>query len=257
MKKEVSIEFIRFKEIRVENNYTQQAFAELLDIPSSTADIERAKTKITGQVVVKLLKLFDINPLWLYGESAFKYKKNTSVEITPKIITVNSQQNENILLVNQKAAAGYPQNTQDSQWFEQLPAFDLPLPQYRNATYRGFQVEGDSMLPSIRPQEWVIGRAVNDLGEVADNRVYVVVLQDSLLVKKIQKLPNASKIRLISLNPAYLPIEVNIKDIQEMWQVNSKLSFGIEEPADNYLLQQLQDSMRDLKAQISNFQKQK
>ncbi len=253
----MSIEFFRFKEIRTENKYTQQEFAELLEIPSSTADIERGKTKITGQVVVKLLKLFDINPLWLYGESAIKYKKNASVDITPKIITVNSQQNENILLVNQKAAAGYPQNTQDAQWFVQLPAFDLPLPQYRNATYRGFQVEGDSMLPSIRPQEWVIGKAVSDLGEVVDNRVYVVVLQDSLLVKKIEKLANTSKIRLISLNPAYLPIEVHVKDIQEMWQVNSKLSFGIEEPADNYLLQQLQDSMRDLKAQISNFQKQK
>ncbi|OIP51904.1 MAG: DNA-binding protein [Flavobacteriaceae bacterium CG2_30_34_30] len=255
MKKNISIECLRLKEIRKENNYSQKSFADLLDVPSTTADIERGKSKVSGSVVVKLIQNFNINPLWLYGKSKQKFLEKIDKDISPKVITINSQQNENILLVSQKAAAGYPQNIQDSQWFEQLPAFDLPLPQYRNATYRGFQVEGDSMMPNIRPMDWVIGRAVTDLRDISDNRVYVIVLKDSLLVKKIQKLQDMSKVRLISINTEYIPFDVQVNDIQEMWQVNSKLTFGVTEPEDNHLLHQLQESMRDLKTQIRNFQK--
>ena len=49
-----------------------------------------------------------------------------------------------------------------------------------------------------------------------------------------------------------MPIEVEIREIQELWMVNSKLTFGIEEPTESTLLRQLQQSMEELKGQISN-----
>lgn len=252
MNTDLPVEAVRFKLIREELRYTQQAFAQLLNIPSTTADIERGKTKITGQVVMLLMKNFQINPLWLFNESNEKYlKKPIPINILPKVITLNSQKNENILLVNEKAAAGYPHNLQDPQWYEQLPAFDLPLPQYRNATYRGFQVEGDSMLPGIKPGEWVIGRAMNSFDDIINNRVYVLVLSDSILVKKVHKLPEKNKIKLNSFNEGYLPVEIHYKEVQELWLVNSKLSFGIDEKADSNLLKELQESMKELKSQFN------
>lgn len=251
MKPETPTEAIRFKMLREELRYTQQAFAELLEIPSTTADIERGKSKISGKVVAKLMKLFQINPLWLFGESKDKYiKKSDNPEVFPKVITLNSQSDDNIVLVNQKAAAGYPQNIQDPGWYEKLPAFDLPLPQYRNATYRGFQVEGDSMLPRIQPGDWVIGKAMSSQDEVIDNRVYVVVLLDSLLVKKLQKVPGKFKVKLISFNESYLPIEVSFSEIQELWLVNSKLTFGIESLEESNLMKELKESMQELKNQL-------
>ena len=256
MEKSLPIEIVRFKKIREEKGYTQQAFAELLGIKSSTADIERGKTKITGQVVMKLLEEFGINPLWLFGKSFVQYVNLNQVDVSPKVVAVDANGNDSILLVNQKAAAGYPHNIQDTDWVGSLPAFQIPLPEYRNATYRGFQVEGDSMLPNIRPNDWVLGRAVPSIMEASDSRIYIVVLHDSVLVKKLQKIPKSpSKVRLISLNPEYLPIEVDVQDIQELWQVNSKLSFGLEEPSDSSLLKQLQQSMNELKGQINQLGK--
>ncbi|MCT8340537.1 helix-turn-helix domain-containing protein [Flavobacteriaceae bacterium TK19130] len=253
MENALPIEAKRFRKVREEQRYTQQAFAELLDIGSTTADIERGKTKITGKVVMELLRQFNINPLWLFGKSFSQYLDASGNDVSPKIITLDSQGDETILLVNQKAAAGYPQNIQDTDWFESLPSFHMPLPQYRNATYRGFQVEGDSMLPNIRPNEWVLGKAVPSLAEASDSKIYIVVLHDSVLVKKLQKVPDTpEKVRLISLNPEYLPIDVKVRDIQELWQVNSKISFGIDEPAESTLFQQLQQSMEELKGQIRN-----
>lgn len=250
---EQTIDVKRFKEVRDENNFTQAEFAALLGIKNSTADIERGRTKLSGKVVAELLRQFGINPLWLFGESNQKYLQLTKGDVSPKVISLNSAENENIVLVNVKAAAGYPHNVQDVEWYQQLPAFDLPLPEYRNATHRGFQIEGDSMLPNFRPGEWVLGKAVPTIEEASNNRIYVVVLYDSVLVKKLQKLPDPSKLLLISLNEEYLPIEINVNDVQELWQVNSKLTFNLEAPSESGLLKQLQQSMNELRSEFKAF----
>jgi len=250
-----SVEAQRFRKVREDLNFTQQVFAQELGINSSTADIERGKTKLSGVVVMNLFKKFKINPLWLYGESQEQFIKKNSTDVSPKVITLDQDGEDSIVLVNQKAAAGYPHNIQDVEWYGSLPVFNLPLPQYRNATYRGFQVEGDSMLPNIRPNDWVLGRAVSGVTELSDGKIYIVVLEDSVLVKKIQKMGNSTNIKLISLNEEYPPIEIDLNEVQELWMVNSKLSFSINEPENSVLLKQLQHSMDELKGQINRLSK--
>ncbi len=240
----------RFKQIREENHYTQSDFAQVLQIKNSTADIERGKTKISGKVVARLLQEFNINPLWLFGESDQKKIQLHLGDVAPKVVTVNTQNNENIVLVNVKAAAGYPHNVQDLDWYQQLPAFDIPLPEYRNATYRGFQVEGDSMIPVLEPKEWVIGKAVNNLSEIGNNVICVVVLEDSVVVKKIKKNKDASVITLISLNSEYLPYNIQTHQIVELWEVNSKLSFNIDANSDTASIKQLQEAMLVLTSEV-------
>lgn len=252
MQSNLPIEIKRFKEVRENNHFTQSEFAEVLGVKNTTADIERGKTKLSGKVVAELLRQFEINPLWLFGESSLQYLKTTKTEVLPKLVSVNSVGSENILLVNQKAAAGYPQNIQDVEWYAQLPAFDIPLPQYRNATYRGFQIEGDSMLPHFRPDDWVLAKAIGNINELSDDKVYVVVLLDSVLVKKVRKIPGSSSILLLSYNEEYAPYEVPINDVQELWKVNSKLTFSIDAASESNILRQLQDSMNELKNQLGS-----
>ncbi|MBP2832444.1 XRE family transcriptional regulator [Aquimarina sp. U1-2] len=242
----------RFKQIREENHYTQSDFAQVLQIKNSTADIERGKTKISGKVVAKLLQEFNVNPLWLFGESNQKKIQLYQGDVSPKVITIDSQNNENIVLVTIKAAAGYPHNVQDVDWYQQLPAFDIPLPEYRNATYRGFQVEGDSMMPLLEPKEWVIGKAVNNLSEIGNHVICVVVLEDSVVVKKIRKNEDASVLTLISLNAEYLPYNIQTHQVIELWEVNSKLSFNIDANSDTASIKQLQEAMVALTSEVRN-----
>lgn len=246
-------EIRRFKEIREDNDFTQAEFAEQLGIKHSTADIERGRTKLSGRVITELLRLFHVNPLWIYGYSNQKHLNTDKGDVSPKVVVVDQEEQENMVLVNQKAAAGYPNNIADVEWYQKLPAFDLPLPQYRNATYRGFQVEGDSMLPNFRPNDWVLAKGVESLQEASDNKIFVIVMQDAVVVKKLQKLPNSSKILLVSLNEEYVPYEVFISDIQEIWQVNSKLTFNIDTNGESSLLRELQASMQELKSQLKTF----
>ncbi|WP_027067200.1 MULTISPECIES: XRE family transcriptional regulator [Maribacter] len=245
----------RFTDLRRELGYTQADFAALIGVSNTTADIERGRTKLSGKVVSELLKQFKINPLWLFGESDEQYLETSRTSVIPKVVTVDSANRDNMVLVNAKAAAGYPQNISDTSWYQQLPAFDLPIPEFRNATYRGFQVEGDSMLPNLHPGEWVLARAIEHIDYVSANKMYVVVLQDSIMVKKVEKRPNSNNITLISLNETYPPYDIKPFQIQEIWEVSSKITFNVDATTDNGLLRQLQESMKELKDQLQHVKK--
>jgi phage repressor protein C with HTH and peptisase S24 domain len=245
----------RFIDIRRDLGHTQAEFAKLLGVSNTTADIERGRTKLSGKVVSELLKQFKINPLWLFGESDQQYLETSNTSVIPKVVTVDAEQNDNMVLVNAKAAAGYPQNISDTSWYQQLPAFDLPIPEFRNATYRGFQVEGNSMLPNLHPGEWVLARAIEHIDHVSANKMYDVVLQDSIMVKKIEKRPNSNNITLVSLNETYPPYDIKPFQIQEIWEVSSKITFNVDATTDTGLLRQLQESMDELKNQLQHVKK--
>lgn len=247
MKSVLPIEIQRFKQVREDLQLTQQSFAELLELGATTADLERGKTRITGQTVAILLEKYKVNPLWLFGKSEQKYLE-LSPSVAPKVIAVDPEDRENILLVNVKAAAGYPHNLLDTSWYEQLPAFQLPLPEFRNASFRGFQVDGDSMLPVLQPGEWVLAKAIDQLREVRQNSICVVILQDSVLVKKVRLHSTGDQVSLISLNESYPPVTVPVHEVRELWEVKSKIGFNPKaETAEISLdsLKQAIDSLRD------------
>lgn len=252
MAQEISIEAQRFKKVREELGKTQSEFAELLDAGSTTADIERGKKKITGKIVTELLRQFHINPLWLYGNSYNKHLETTG-STAPKIISMDTSERENMIMVPIKASAGYASNVLDTDWYQDLPAFSIPLPQYKEGSFRAFQVRGDSMLPVLQPAEWVMGKAVESVRQANDNRIHVVVTADTVVVKKLRKSELPNQVNLISLNRDYPVIEQSIADIKELWEVNSKLSFDLDvhegEEAMISLKQGL-DSLRDEIAQL-------
>ena len=201
----VPIQAKRFKQIRMENDLTQSSFQELLEIKGGVADIERGKIKISGKAISRLVELFSVNPLWIFGQSEQKLISTPS-DTLPKVIAMESEHRENILMVNSKVAAGYPHNIQEPSWYKDLPSFSMPSEEYRHGTFRCFQVEGQSMLPNFYPNEWVICKAVEGFEKIKNNQFYVVVMHDSLLLKKIRI--EKESLVLESLNKEYSMYEV-------------------------------------------------
>lgn len=219
---DLSVEAKRFKVIREELGLTQSQFASDLGIKSTTAEIERGRIRITGVVVMQLLERYNINPLWLYGKSHKKYLNPKGADVIPQMISVDNHGNENILLVNQKASAGYGSNINDLDFYDGLPAFTFPLPEYRNATFRGFQISGDSMTPLVNDRDWVLATAVSEIDEVKDGDICIIVEKESLRLKQVYK--KDSQIELISLNPDYIPVTIDHESILEIWKYHSKIS---------------------------------
>ncbi len=244
---EINIEAKRLKEVRENLGLTQKMFATELNL-STTVDIERGRTKMPGHIVMLLLKKYQINPLWLYGESNQKYLDANHIDITPKAITVDNTGEENILMVNQKAAAGYAQNIGDAEYIEALPSFTFPLPEYRNATYRGFQVEGHSMLPIIMPGEWIICKALTNINEIKSENIYVVVENQSVRIKKVVPNHNHNSLTLISTNPEYPNNIVPFHEIKEIWEFHSKLTKETEPIiTQNTILNQIKNDINSIK----------
>ena len=106
------------------------------------------------------------------------------------------------------------------------------------------------MLPNLKPGDWVLARGVENWRDISPNRMYVIVLQDAVVVKKVEKLPGDEQFRLISLNESYQSYEINTGLIQEIWEVSSKITFGLDATTETGLLRQLQQSMEELKEKI-------
>src|SRR5690606_26100835 len=101
---------------------------------------------------------------------------------------------------------------------EQLPHFHLPnLSQ--NATYRAFEIKGDSMLPLVSGTI-LIGAYVEQLMDIKNGKTYVLVTgTEGVVYKRVfNYLEENGKLFLSSDNELYKPFEIQGNDVLEVWE---------------------------------------
>jgi len=144
--------------------------------------------------------------------------------------TVDSDNDENIELVPEKAKAGYTTGYADPEYIRELPVFKLPFLD-RQKKYRTFQVSGDSMLP-VPEGAWITGEYVQDWSNINDNTPCIFVTRDEGVVFKIveNQLSDKQSFRLHSLNTLYEPYDLPVNDILEVWRFVHFISNDMPEP---------------------------
>lgn len=165
----------------------------------------------------------------------------------PKVVTVDSSGKDNVVLVPVKAAAGYLAGYGDNGFIQSLPTFSLP--NIQNGTFRMFQVSGHSMFPTICDGCYVVGEWVENWHkDIKDNRVYVVVSDDGILIKRVlNRLKKYENLYLKSDNRKDYPnVTLEPSQIKEVWAVKMHLSFELPDPAVLY------DRVGDLEAEIDH-----
>ncbi|EFQ79223.1 transcriptional regulator [Algoriphagus machipongonensis] len=168
-------------------------------------------------------------------------------------IATDANDNENITMVPQKASAGYLNGFADPEYIEELPQFHLPnLP--KNATYRAFELAGDSMLPLI-PGTIVIGEYVDQLTNIKSGKTYVLVTQTEGVVYKrvFNYLSENGKLFLVSDNEHYKPFEVKGEDVLEVWESKAFISTDFPNPGDkkkSLTLEDLGEMIKDIQADL-------
>ena len=242
----------RLREIREELNETQSSFAKKLGIGNTTTEYERGRTKLSGELVLRLLSNYNINPLWLYGESERKYLNPKEKDVNPSVVTVDNSGFENILMVGEKAAAGYAGNLNNKSFHKQLPAFSFPIPEYRNATFRCFQVEGYSMMPTIHPEEWIITKAVESISQIKNNNIYVIVDTEGIRIKQVWNEPDMQYLVLKSINTEYELATVKYADVMEIWEFHSKISKELIMDSTQSKLDLIYNEIQVMKAKLNS-----
>lgn len=227
------------KHIRKLHGWTQGEFAEKIEIKRSLVgayEEGRADPRLNN--LSNIAQLFGITVdqlistnLTKYGLEQIKQLSSPSQMGSPKVlaITVDAKDEELIDLIPQKASAGYLNGYADPTYMEELPKFQLPnLP--RNATYRAFEINGDSMLP-LKPGTVVIGQYVSGITDIKNGRCYVLLTKDEGVVYKriFNYTEENGYLFLVSDNKAYSPYKVNAGDVLEIWEAKAFLSMDIPE----------------------------
>lgn len=260
----MSIVSQNLKYLRRRSGFTQEQMAEKIGIKRSLLgayEEGRADPRLNN--LLRISEIFGIAVDNLIGldltqsdpVSALPTGKN--VLQAPKVlaITVDTHDNENIEIVPQKASAGYLNGYSDPEYIGDLPKFQLPvLP--KNATYRAFEISGDSMLP-LQPGTLVIGKYLENTGDIKNGKTYVLVTQKEGVVYKrvFNYLEENGKLFLVSDNKQYSPYEISGEEVLEIWEAKAYISLSFPEPSgpddrDELSLTKLAGIVMDLQQEV-------
>lgn len=152
--------------------------------------------------------------------------------MVPQVVTVNTEGDENVPLVRSKVAAGYVGGLAEPEFVSNLPAYRLPG--LNNATYRMFEVSGNSMLPTLHPLDIVIGEFVEDIRDIRNDRVYVIITREDLVVKRCIRYEDRLIAKSDNKNQGYDDIVFDLQELQEVWYVKRRLTGQLAGQTDIY-----------------------
>ena len=257
------------KFLRKRRRLTQQELAGTLKSKrSSINNYENGTTVPPMEILIGLSDLFHLSidtlvrinlsglresQLYVIEHGSDVFVKGNEVRVLAT--TVDSQNKENIEIVSIKAKAGYTTGYFDPEFISALPNFQLPILS-RDRKYRAFQISGDSMLP-IRDKSWVVGEYIQDLSSIKDDLPCIVLtLNEGVVFKKVKnELKEKGSLKMISLNTEYLPYDLPVSEIREVWKFVLYLTDEIPETADNQQifrkLEQIQQEISGIRNQVA------
>lgn len=143
---------------------------------------------------------------------------------------------------------GYP----DREFIEELPRFRLPMLS-GGGTYRAFEINDDSMLPSVGRGTTVVGRYVENWKTIKGGTPCIVVSTSGIEFRRLHPLTDG--FCLLHDNPVSAPKSERMgttafEDILEIWEAKSYISstFPLTAPS----LENLSDMVLDLTRQVKD-----
>ena len=227
----------RVKQIRLDNSQTQQEFAAALDITQGSLSlIESGKSMLSLDVLIQIRDKYNVSYDWLIDGLS-------SLKDTDSLIP----------LVDKAAMAGYPTNHGKEDYERALSVYRIPG--FDKGEYRIFEIEGESMLPTFLPHDYVVATKIKDILKIVDGTLGIIITNDEVLAKRIYII-NKNTIRLKSDNPSYHDIDYDKKEIQQIWGVQAKITQSFNPPsAFDIRLNQLTDELTLLKEEIRKLKK--
>lgn len=207
-------------------------------------------------ILEKIAKKFEINFEWLILGIEPMLPIKDIVKVTnqmvsfenkiPQVVTIDAHNTDNIVLVPGKLKAGYLEGYNDPEFIKTLPAYRMPG--LNNGVFRMFEMEGDSMFPTIPNKSYVVGQFVDNwLTGIKDNQVYAVIsneIKDGLLKRCLNRIDKYNNLICKSDNRREYPTQnIDPASIKEIWEVKLHLNFNLPDPADIY------DRMNDIEAE--------
>ncbi len=248
------------KHLRKKAGFTQEQFANEVGIKRSLVGAyEEGRAEPRLQTLSSIAKVLNVSTDALINHDLTVDNPPDESKEKVKVlsITVDADDNENIELVPQKAAAGYLNGFSDPEYIAELPKFRLPILPH-NATYRAFEISGDSMLP-LSPGSIVVGKYLESIRDIKNGKTYILITrQEGVVYKRVfNYIEEKGKLFLVSDNKSYSAYELDPIDVEEIWEAMAYISIQFPDPeaASELSLEKLKDIVFDLKDDVSQIKK--
>lgn len=228
----------RIRTLRKAAGWTQQSLADELGLKrSALGAYEEGRAEPKLATLIALARHFGMSlDAFVLGESEEDRMMRRVSGGDLRVLSVpvdRSSERERVAIVPVRASAGYLSGYGDPEYMEGLDHFNLPVKELaQDATYRMFQIEGESMLP-IPNGSYILAHYEENWSKAGGMRPYVVVTRDhGVVFKRVEnRLDTHGDYLLISDNLDFAPYRVFPEDVVEMWRARAYLAFDWPTPA--------------------------
>ena len=171
-----------------------------------------------------------------------------SAEYQQPILEIHPEAKANTFIADIAASAGFGSLLRNNpQGIEQLPAMSLP-----NAPFGlnvAFQIQGDSMHPTIRHSDFVAGNQIFEMSDIRDGYTYIIIdKDDGPLCKRLYN--EGTSFKIVSDNPSYPPYLRSKDSILGYFKCFMRLSTDFRSYHDD-----VRNSIQDLRNEVQEIKK--
>ncbi|WP_053329070.1 hypothetical protein [Chryseobacterium gallinarum] len=233
--------------------------AEKLGITPQDLQSKLKSKDIKTSFLIRIAEAINKNVYFFFDDyyrehpiNSFTSNKTKETILQPQIVTVDSHNNDNIVLVPHKLKAGYLTGYNNPDFIKKLPSYRMPG--LNNGIFRMFEIEGNSMFPTLPNKSYVVGQFVENWeAGIKDNQVYAIIsneIEDGLVKRCINRINKYNNLICKSDNRRSYPTQnIDPATIKEVWEVKLHLNFQLPDPADIY------DRMNDLEAELQEIKR--
>ncbi len=218
-------------------------------IPQSMSAILSGERDVTIDLLRKAFENLPINAQYVFTGSGFPLLEDDMIKDTPV-----AEPCQNILYVPVAAQAGYSEQFFDPVFLSEMHSFSLPQFKDQKGDFRCFEINGDSMEPTLFSGEKVICSPVKREGgftSLRNNYVYVVVTPHGVVVKRvINKIQSHGVLELASDNRFYEPYTLPADEVFEVWAIHLKITSFNASPS--HFQNGFQENMKDMSQTIES-----
>lgn len=230
----------RIKELRKKKNLSQSFVAEKLFISQAAYSlIENSQNGIVADHIIKLSKLYEVTTDYILKGD--------------KMLVRMSPSNGFIPLIKSDAQAAFLEDLENVKHLENVEWFRLPG--FSPAQdQKMFEVEGESMVPTLLPGDVVICQKQKKIEHILDGTVVLIVTTKNILVKRL-RLDSNSEFFLLESDNQENSEELKVKksEIREAMIVRGKISSVLiphHQIASKGKIQALEEAIEFLKKEL-------
>lgn len=237
--------------LRIQKKISQEKLAEELNITRARyVKYESGSSEAPYEILRRIAHYYHYSIDVLLSVDIRKVDVNGMIRLDDNRIllpiTVDKAGENTIEIIPQKAKAGYLNGYSDPEFIEGLQQISLPF--LKNGKFRAFPVTGDSM-PPHRDGSFIIGRYVENLGEIRDGKTYILLTRDEGIVYKRLNKNGKNGLTLISDNTFYEPYNVKLSNVLEIWEYACSIATKEYEP-DNLDPQSIKELLYGIREEV-------